>query len=73
MKSNSPHATVNHSKSKDRYNIKANQVGYPYLLATVPYAVVQDIAITQMNKKEAKEHAEFICWCFNNRHRITGD
>ncbi len=57
---------VVHSKSKDAWNVVGTKLGGKYKIARVPYVVTNDKVITEREKLEAKNHADFISACFNN-------
>lgn len=54
---------VVHSDSKPQYNIVGTTLGKKYKVAVVPYVDV-------LLKGEAKQHADFISYCFNNSDQI---
>lgn len=52
-------AVVVHSQSKQAWNVVNKELGGKYKLARIPY-------FFEYEKDIAQDHAEFICWCFNN-------
>jgi len=56
---------VVHSSSKDAWNVIGKKLGGKYKIARVPYLVVNDADITERNKSEAFDHAQYISACFN--------
>jgi len=56
---------VVHSQSKAAWNVIGTKMGGKYKIARVPYIVVDDAEVTETNKKEAFEHAQYISTCFN--------
>jgi len=62
---------VVHSESKDSWNIIRKVLGEKYKIARIPYVCDADHKeLSQRNQSEARNHAEFIMKCFNNRERI---
>jgi len=63
---------VVHSKSKSAYNIVGTSLGNKYKIARIPYLVDGNLSEEWNNKEldEAKNHAEFISYCFNNAEKI---
>jgi len=63
---------VTHSHSKSAWNVVGvSPLGGKYKIARVPYFVVDDEIISEMNRTEALNHAEFISYCFNNSDSIV--
>ena len=63
---------VIHSKSKSAWNVVGVNLGGKYKIARVPYLIIDgENVITEREKREALEHANFISFCFNNAHEIT--
>lgn len=63
---------VVHSESKSAYNVVGTSLGGKYKIARVPYLVEKHLSDEWNNKEkdEAKLHAEFISFCFNNSDSI---
>ena len=62
---------IKHSESKSAWNVIGTKLGGKYKIARVPYVKVEDSTfITECNSLEAKKHAEWISFCFNNADRI---
>jgi hypothetical protein len=62
---------IKHSESKSAWNVIGTKLGGKYKIARVPYIKVEDSTfITECNSLEAKKHAEWINFCFNNSDRI---
>jgi hypothetical protein len=63
---------VVHSQTKSAYNIIGTSLGNKYKIARIPYLVNGDLSEEWNNKEmdEAKNHAEFISYCFNNSDSI---
>ena len=57
---------VVHSQTKSAWNIIGAGLGGKYKIARVPYLVADDQEISDRNRIEAFEHAEFISYCFNH-------
>lgn len=57
---------VVHSQTKAAWNIIGENLGGKYKIARVPYLVLNDRELSDRNRIEAFEHAEFISYCFNN-------
>lgn len=67
MKNPNIKTKIVHSKSKNAWNVIGISLGRKYKIARLPYIVVDGYSlITKMNKSEAREHAVFINFCFNN-------
>lgn len=56
---------VKHSKSKDAWYVIGTELGKKYKIARFPYTKCEDAGITEVYRKEAKEHAEFFSSCMN--------
>jgi len=62
---------VVHSESKDAWNVVGVSLAKKYKIARVPYLVIKDLEDTNKSRKEeARLHAEFISYCFNNSEVI---
>ncbi len=61
---------VVHSESKDAWNVIGRTLGKKYKIARVPYLATENKKLTAIAKAEAKNHAEFISFCFNNSDKI---
>ena len=70
MKDPNIKVAVIHSASKNAWNIIGRTMAAKYKVARVPYVVVNDDEVNEINRKEAYEHAEFISYCFNNSNAI---
>ena len=57
---------VVHSQSKAAWNVVGDTLGAKYKIARVPYEVTDEEKVTEREKIEAKNHADFISACFNN-------
>lgn len=59
---------VVHSKSKPAFNVVSTKLGTKYKIARIPYEINGSLSEEWNNKEidEAKNHAEFISYCFNN-------
>lgn len=66
MKNPNIKTRVVHSQSKPAWNIVGETLGGKYKIARVPYLVLECDTLTQRNRQEAFEHANFISHCFNN-------
>jgi hypothetical protein len=62
---------VVHSKSESAWNIIGTTLGAKYKIARVPYVAVSDPEVTDLNRNEALEHAEYISYCFNHSDMIS--
>jgi len=63
--------TVKHSEKNSAWNVVGTSLGRKYKIARVPYlteGVSQGLA--EIGRLEAKDHADFISRCFNNRAEI---
>lgn len=57
---------VVHSQTKTAWNVVGTSpIGGKYKIARVPYVVVDEDKISEMNRVEAFKHASFISHCFN--------
>jgi len=70
MKNPNIKTKVVHSQSKSAWNIVGESLGAKYKIARVPYLVFEHQELSDRNRKEAFEHAEFISHCFNNSGSI---
>lgn len=61
---------VVHSQTKSAWNVVGNTLGGKHKVARVPYLTNSDDDLTQRERVEALEHAEFISYCFNNSDKI---
>lgn len=61
---------VVHSQTKSAWNIISTRIGDKYKIARIPYFTSTDEQITEKERLEAFNHAEFISWCFNNSTEI---
>ena len=62
---------VVHSQSKSAWNVVGvYPLGGKYKIARGPYIVIADERISEMNRMEAFNHAEFISYCFNHSDSI---
>lgn len=63
---------VVHSETKTAYNVIGTSLGEKYKIARIPYLVNDNLSEKFNNKEmdEAKNHAEFISYCFNNSDLI---
>lgn len=62
---------IKHSEKKSAWNVIGTKLGGKYKIARVPYVKVEDSTfITECNSLEAKKHAEWISFCFNNSGNI---
>jgi hypothetical protein len=73
MKNPNLKTKVVHSKTKPAYNVVGTSLGSKYKIARIPYLIDGGLSMEWNNKEmdEAKEHAEFISYCFNNSGSIT--
>lgn len=66
---------VIHSESKSAWNVVGDRPGMKYKIARVPYLTHENEKLTEIQRKEALEHANFISYCFNNWesiHKLKG-
>lgn len=61
---------VVHSQSKAAWNVIGAKLGGKYKIAQIPYVPSFDVDVIGQNSDEAKTHAEFISYCFNNSSTI---
>ena len=67
MKAPNINTKVKHSESNNAWNVIGTTMGRKYKIARVPYVVIiGSKPLTKRNKTEAKEHADYISFCFNN-------
>lgn len=64
---------VVHSQTKSAWNIVGKNLGGKYKIARIPYIALQEDDLTEGNRKEAFEHAEFISYCFNQSDTICNE
>jgi len=64
---------VVHSETKNAYNIICKKLGSKYKICRVPYYVSDNEVLTEREKQEAFEHANFISFCFNNSDFILNE
>jgi len=64
---------VVHSETKSNYNVICLKLGKKYKICRVPYLVSDNEQLTEIERKEALEHAEFISFCFNNSDLILNE
>lgn len=64
---------VVHSQTKSAWNIVGESLGAKYKIARVPYLVIDNQILSDKNRQEAFEHAEFINHCFNKSNQILGE
>lgn len=57
---------VIHSQSKAAWNIVGENLDGKYKIARVPYHVFDNQELSDKNRIEAFNHAEFISYCFNH-------
>jgi hypothetical protein len=61
---------VVHSQTKSAWNVIGDTMGEKFKIARVPYLSTENENITNKERLEAFEHAEFISYCFNNSDHI---
>jgi hypothetical protein len=61
---------VIHSFTKSAWNVVGKNLGGKYKIARVPYIVCDLQELSDKNRIEARKHAEFISYCFNNSSEI---
>ena len=59
---------VVHSQTKSAWNIIRSEMSGKYKIARIPYLVLDNQELSDRNRIEAFEHAEFISYCFNHSH-----
>ena len=65
---------VKHSETKSAWNVVGTMLGGKYKICRVPYQTMDDSEIlTQRWRDEAKEHADFISYCFNHSEEIINN
>ena len=57
-------------QSKSAWNVIGTKLGGKYKIARIPYETADDDNITERNRSEARMHAWFISYCFNNSDNI---
>lgn len=62
---------IEHSHSHPAWNIVGTTFGGKYKIATIPYLSDPNKDTDIRNRKEAREHAEFINYCLNNSTDIV--
>lgn len=63
---------LQHSQSKDAYNIIGTGLGLKYKIARIPYLKIEgNEVISRTEKNEALRHAVFINECFNRSEDIV--
>lgn len=70
MKNPNIKTKVVHSKTKSAWNIIGTTLGRKYKIARVPYLTLDDEKTTDTHRIEARQHAEFISYCFNHSDEI---
>ena len=67
MKNPNIRTKVQHSNSKDAWNVVGTDLGKKYKIAVIPYDVDKhgSVMYNEEQKLEACNHAEFISFCFN--------
>jgi hypothetical protein len=70
MKNPNIKTKVIHSESKAAWNIIGEKLGGKYKIARIPYVVLNDEILSDRNRTEAFNHAEYISFCFNNSDKI---
>lgn len=66
MKNPKTKTRVVHSQTKSAWNVVGESPGGKYKIARVPYLTIGNEDISDRNRVEALEHAEFISYCFNH-------
>ena len=61
---------VVHSRSGAWWNVIGTTLAEKHKIAAVPYIISPNDNVTEIQRNEAKQHAEFISWCFNNSEKI---
>lgn len=64
---------VVHSKTKPAWNVVGTDLGKKYKIARVPYADTPNPDALDVVRDEAKIHADFISYCFNNSSQILSN
>lgn len=57
---------VVHSQTKSAWNVVGTSPGSKYKIARVSYLTFENEELSNRERTEAFEHAEFISHCFNN-------
>lgn len=70
MKNPNIKTKVVHSQTKSAWNVIGTILGSKYKIVGIPYLTVNDDVITERERKEAFEHAQFISFCFNHSDDI---
>lgn len=65
-------ARVVHSQTKSAWNVIGMGNG-KHKIARCPYVAPNDDKVSEIYRKEAFNHAEFIAYCFNNSEKIIKD
>lgn len=74
MKDPKTKVAIVHSITKCAWNIIGVNPGGKYKIARVPYLSFDEDELTSARtRKEAHEHALFICFCFNNSDKILNE
>ena len=61
---------VVHSQTKSAWNVVGTTLSGKFKVARVPYCCTDNQVISDKNRIEAFEHAEFISYCFNHSDTI---
>lgn len=61
---------VVHSEKNSAWNVIGTSLNGKYKIARCPYVTSNEIVVTARERDEARLHAEFISWCFNNSSKI---
>ena len=64
---------VVHSQSNSAWNVIGTTLGGKYKIARCPYVTMEDEILTKRNRQEARQHAEFISFCFNHSTDIINE
>lgn len=70
MKNPNISTKVVHSQTKSAWNVIGTNLGLKYKIARIPYLVMNNQELSDMNREEAFNHAVFISHCFNNADKI---
>lgn len=62
---------VVHSKRNPAWNVVGVKLGGKYKIASIPYVPSLDVETIDKMREEAKLHAEYISYCFNNSETIV--
>lgn len=60
---------VVHSQKNSAWNVIGTELGAKYKIARCPYITSDNEEITEKERKEALEHAQFISNCFNSKFK----